>query len=78
MSQFWTEWWPFASMLLGAMSAYYGARNVIEKRLATLEAKHEANATNVASDIQELRVRVHDAHEKIYRIMENRAPGATR
>lgn len=57
---------PGVSMLVGALAAYYGARNAMQERLARLEANHE----NTRNDIAELRSRVDDAHARINRIIE--------
>lgn len=57
---------PVITMAIGAIAAYYGARNAMQERLARLEANHE----NTRSDITELRSRVDDAHARINRIIE--------
>lgn len=57
---------PGVSLIVGALAAYYGARNAMQERLARLEANHESTR----NDITELRGRVDDAHARINRIIE--------
>lgn len=33
---------PWAGLIVGAVSAYYGARNAMQERIARLEARHDA------------------------------------
>ncbi len=61
---------PAISLIVGALAAYYGAKNAMQERLARLEANHE----NTRSDITEIRARVDDAHARINRIIENHGP----
>lgn len=60
--------WPILSMMVGALAAYYGARNAMQERLARLEATQDAQR----GEIDEVRRRVDDAHDRLNRYLERK------
>ena len=66
------KFWPYISMLIGAVAAYYGALNAMSERMARIEAKHEATKEAHAEDIKDLRLSFSDMRSRMDRLAERR------
>lgn len=64
------KFWPYISMLIGAIAAYYGAVNAMSERLARIEEKHQATKEAHAEEIRELKLAHSDLRSRMDRVAE--------
>jgi len=60
------NFFQWAGLIVGAVSAYFGALNAVKERLATLDARMDA----VKEDAAEAKAFAQSAHDRINRMNE--------